>query len=186
MQRSYTRGAAHMITDDVQLGTDVQVPHPELVNLYGCEIGEGTKIAAFVEIQRDVVVGRNVKIEAFAFLPSGVTIEDGAFIGPHVCFTNDYFPRAVGPGGELLERGDWTVTPTVVHRGASIGAGSTILCGVSIGEGALVGAGSMVTHDVRPHAITRGNPARVAGAVRDFGGDLVAVRPETDDDGARE
>lgn len=172
-----------MITDDVRLGRDVQVPHPELVNLYGCEIGDGTKIAAFVEIQKEVVVGRNVKIEAFAFLPSGVTIEDGVFIGPHVCFTNDHFPRAVGPEGELLDRGQWTVTPTVVCQGASIGANCTILCGVTIGEGAMIGAGSVVTHDVHPFGIARGNPARVAGTVRGFSHDLVTVLPETGDEG---
>lgn len=170
-----------MITDDVRLGKDVQVPHPELVNLYGCQIGEGTKIATFVEIQRDVVVGRNVKIEAFAFLPTGVTIEDGVFIGPHVCFINDHFPRAVGPDEELLDRGDWTITPTVVRRGASIGANSTILCGVTIGEGAMIGAGSVVTHDVRPNGIARGNPARIAGTVTELNGDLLSVRPEKDD-----
>lgn len=172
-----------MITHDVRLGADVQIPHPELVNLYGCEIGDGSKIAAFVEIQRDVVVGRNVKIEAFAFLPSGVTIEDGVFIGPHVCFVNDHFPRAVGPDGELLDRGEWTVTPTIVRRGASIGAGSTVLCGVSIGEQAMIGAGSVVTHDVHPRGIARGNPARVAGTVREFSNDLVSIRPEQDDEG---
>ena len=170
-----------MITEDVRLGRYVQIPHPELVNLYGCQIGDGTKIAAFVEIQRDVLVGRNVKIEAFAFLPSGVTLEDGVFIGPHVCFINDHFPRAVGPDGELLDRGDWTVTPTVVRRGASIGANSTILCGVSIGEGAMIGAGSVVTHDVHPFGIARGNPARVAGTVRGVRSDLVRVRAESDD-----
>lgn len=170
-----------MITDDVRLGSDVQIPHPELVNLYGCQIGEGTKIAAFVEIQSEVVVGRNVKIEAFAFLPSGVTIEDGVFIGPHVCFTNDRFPRAVGPDGELLDRGEWTITPTVVRRGASIGAGATILCGVSIGEGAMIGAGSVVTHDVHPHGLARGNPARVAGTAREHSGDLMRVTPERGD-----
>ncbi len=172
-----------MITDDVRLGRDVQVAQPELVNLYGCEIGDGTKIAAFVEIQWGVVVGRQVKIEAFAFLPTGVTIEDDVFIGPHVCFINDHFPRAVGSDGKLLQRGEWTVTPTVVRRGASIGAGSTILCGVSIGEGAMIGAGSVVTHDVHPNGIARGNPARVAGTMREAGTDLVSVLPESDDGG---
>lgn len=172
-----------MIADDVQLGKDVQVPQPDLVNLYGCEIGDGTKIAAFVEVQRDVVVGRNVKIEAFAFLPTGVTIEDEVFIGPHVCFTNDHFPRAVAPDGKLLEHGDWAITPTVVRRGASIGAGSTILCGVSIGEGAMIGAGSVVTHDVHPNGIARGNPARVAGTMREFNAHLLSVRPENSEPG---
>lgn len=169
-----------MISEDVRLGANVEIAHPDLVNLYGCEIGEGTTIAAFVEIQREVVVGRNVKIEAFAFLPTGVTIEDGVFIGPHVCFVNHHFPRAVGPDGELLDHGERAVTPTVVRRGASIGAGSTILCGVDIGEEAMIGAGSVVTHGVHPRAIFRGNPARGAGTLREWNSDLVRVRPEED------
>src|SRR2546425_7093881 len=121
-----------VIADDVQLGRDVTIHHPELVNLYGCTIGDNCKIASFVEIQRGVVLGRNVKIEAFAFIPTGVTIEDGAFIGPHVCFTNDRYPRAVGADGELLGAGHWEVVPTVVKRGAAIGANATIVCGVTI------------------------------------------------------
>ncbi len=154
-----------MIAPDVQLGTGVVIHHPEQVNLYGCTVGDGCKIASFVEIQRGVTIGRNVKIEAFAFIPSGVTIEDGAFVGPHVCFTNDPYPRAVGEGGELLASDDWVVVPTVVRRGANIGANATIICGVTIGEGALVGAGSVVTRDVPPRTLVVGNPARV---VRDL------------------
>lgn len=171
-----------MITDDVRLGTDVRIPHPELVNLYGCEIGDGTTIAAFVEIQRDVVVGQNVEIEAFAFLPTGVTIEDGVLIGPHVCFDNDHLPREVASGGDLIDNGQVTVNPTIVGRGARIGAGSTILGGVHIGEGAMIGAGSVVTHDVHPRGISRGNPARDAGTLRELKSDLFAVRPPADDD----
>jgi acetyltransferase-like isoleucine patch superfamily enzyme len=154
---------ASLIAPDVQLGKDVVVPHPELVNLYGCHIGDGCKIAAFVEIQRDVRLGRNVKVLPFAFIPSGVTIADGAFIGPHACFTNDLHPSAVGPDGELLTEADWHLLPTHVGRRASIGANATILCGVTIGEGAMVAAGSVVTHDVPPHTLAVGIPARIVG-----------------------
>ena len=150
-----------MIADDVVLGNGVSIPHPELVNLYGCTVGDNTKIASFVEIQRGVVIGRNVKVEAFAFIPTGVTIEDGAFIGPHVCFTNDRLPRAVGVSGELLDGAGWVVTPTVVGRGASIGANATIVCGVTIGEGAMVGAGATIVRDVPARALVVGNPGRV-------------------------
>src|SRR6187431_1093419 len=136
------------IAPDVALGQNVVIFHPNLVNLYGCTIGDECKIATFVEIQRGVVLGRRVKVEAFAFIPSGVTVEDGAFIGPHVCFTNDLYPAAVDEHGELLSAADWTITPTVVQRGACIGANATIVCGVTIGEGALVGAGAVVTKDV--------------------------------------
>jgi acetyltransferase-like isoleucine patch superfamily enzyme len=152
-----------MIAPDVRLGSNVTIHHPELVNLYGCSIGDNCKIASFVEIQRGVVLGRNVKIEAFAFIPTGVTIEDGAFIGPHVCFTNDRYPRAVGDDGELLGADHWEVVPTVVKRGAAIGANATIVCGVTIGENALVAAESTVTRDVPPDSLVVGSPARVVG-----------------------
>jgi acetyltransferase-like isoleucine patch superfamily enzyme len=152
-----------VIADDVQLGRDVTIHHPELVNLYGCWIGDGCKIASFVEIQKGVVLGRNVKVEAFVFIPTGVTVEDGAFLGPHVCFTNDRYPRAVGRGGEILDAGDWEIVPTLVKRGASIGANATIVCGVTIGEDALVGAASTVTRDVPPGMLVVGSPARVVG-----------------------
>src|SRR5215213_2554338 len=138
------------------LGQNVVIFHPDLVNLYGCEIGDECKIATFVEIQRGVVIGRRVKVEAFAFIPSGVTIEDGAFIGPHVCFTNDRYPAAVDAEGELLGvtgSSDWEVVPTVVGAGASIGANATIICGVKIGARALIGAGAVVTRDVPPGAL---------------------------------
>ena len=155
-----------MIADDVQLGKDVTIPHPDLVNLYGCAIGDGCKIGAFVEIRKQVSIGRNVKIQAFAFIPEGVTIEDGAFIGPHVCFTNDKYPEAVNPDGDLLDPEDWETVPTLVKRCASVGANATILCGTTIGERALVGAGAAVTHDVPDYAIVAGVPARVVGDVR--------------------
>ena len=150
-----------MIAPDVELGAGVVIHHPEQVNLYGCTIGDNCKIASFVEIQRGVVLGANVKVEAFAFIPSGVVVEAGAFVGPHVCFTNDRHPRAVDEAGRLLEAADWEVVPTRVGRGAAIGANATIVCGVTIGEGALVGAGSVVTRDVPPGSLVVGNPARV-------------------------
>lgn len=156
-----------MIAPDVRLGQGVVIHHADLVNLYGCEIGDGSTIGAFVEIRRDVQIGRNVKIQAFAFLPEGVVIEDGVFIGPHVCFTNDKWPRAVGPDGRLLGPEDWSRRSTTVRRGASIGANATILCGIEIGEEALVGAGAVVTRDVPAHAIVAGVPAAVVGDVRE-------------------
>ena len=143
-----------MVTPDVELGANVIIHHPDLVNLYGCKIGDESRIAAFVEIQRGAVLGRRVKVEAFAFIPTGVTIEDGVFIGPHVCFSNDRYPSSVG---------DWQVVPTFVRRGVSIGANATIVCGVTIGEGAMVGAGATVTHDVPPDSLVVGNPARLVG-----------------------
>jgi acetyltransferase-like isoleucine patch superfamily enzyme len=152
-----------VIASDVELGRGVIIPHPELANLYGCMIGDNCKIASFVEIQRGVTLGKNVKVEAFAFIPTGVTIEDDAFVGPHVCFTNDRYPRSVGESGRLQEASDWRVVPTRVRRGAVIGANATILCGVTIGEGALVGAGTTVTRDVPPHTLVLGNPGRVKG-----------------------
>jgi acetyltransferase-like isoleucine patch superfamily enzyme len=151
-----------MIAPDVRLGANVVIHHPEQVNLYGCTVGDECKIASFVEVQRGVTIGDRVKIEAFAFIPTGVTIEDDVFVGPHACFTNDRFPRATSEGGALLQAGEWEVVPTVVRRGASIGANATIVCGVTIGEGAMVGAGSVVTRDVPAGVVVRGNPARVA------------------------
>ena len=154
-----------MIAPDVKIGEGVVIHHPEQVNLYGCTIGDGCKIASFVEIQRDVVLGKNVKVEAFAFIPTGVVIEDGAFVGPHVCFTNDRYPAAVDAEGRLLESADWTVTPTVVRKGASIGANATIVCGVTIGEYAMVAAGATVTRDVPEWTLVAGTPARTVRAL---------------------
>lgn len=142
------------------IAENVVIHHPELVNLYNCEIGSGTKIASFVEIQSGVVIGKNCKIEAFAFIPSGVHLEDGVFIGPHVCFTNDYFPRAVKPDGTLLTSEDWTLTHTLVCSRASIGANSTILCGVTIGKDVMIGAGSLVTRDIPEKQLWFGTPAK--------------------------
>ena len=155
-----------MINSDVRLGKNVIVYHPDLVNLYGCEIGDGTKIGAFVEIRKQVKVGSNVKIQAFAFVPEGVNIADGVFIGPHVCFTNDKYPKAVNQDGSLLSDNDWEIIPTTVKEGANIGANSTIICGVTIGEYALVGAGAVVTQDVPAYAIVAGVPAQVIGDIR--------------------
>ncbi len=131
------------------------------VNLYGCEIGDNTKIGAFVEIQKGVKIGANCKISSHTFICEGVTIEDGVFVGHGVTFINDLYPRAVTEGGALQTEADWACVPTVIRKGASIGSGSTILAGITIGENALIGAGSVVTHDVPPNTIVAGNPARV-------------------------
>jgi acetyltransferase-like isoleucine patch superfamily enzyme len=147
------------IAPDVRLGKDVQIY--AFVNLYGCTIGDRCKIGTFVEIQKGVVVGNGVKISSHSFLCEGVTIEDEVFIGHGVIFINDLYPRATTPAGALQTEADWQVVPTVVKRGASIGSNATLLCGVTVGEGAIVGAGSVVTRDVPPGAIVAGNPARV-------------------------
>jgi acetyltransferase-like isoleucine patch superfamily enzyme len=159
-------GVFLVIANDVRLGANVTIYHPELVNLYGCEIGDGCKIGSFVEIRRDVLIGRNVKIQAFAFIPEGITIEDGVFVGPHVCFTNDKYPRAINPDGSLQASTDWEILRTRVCEGASLGANCTILCGLTIGRFAMVGAGAVVTRDVPDYAMVAGNPARVCGDVR--------------------
>lgn len=153
-----------MVGDDVKLGRDVKIYRPELVNLYGCEIGDECIIGAFVEIRRGAVVGRRVKIQAFAFLPEGVEVGEGAFIGPHVTFTNDRYPASVNAAGELLQAGEWELVKTTVGSRAAIGANATILCGVTIGEGSMIGAGAVVTRDVPPGMLAVGNPARVVGA----------------------
>jgi acetyltransferase-like isoleucine patch superfamily enzyme len=131
------------------------------VNLYGCEIGDDVKLGTFVEIQKGVKIGNRCKISSHSFLCEGVQLEDDVFIGHGVTFTNDLYPRATNGNGQLQTEADWTCLPTVVKRGASIGSGATLLCGITIGENALVGAGSMVTRDVPPDAIVAGNPARV-------------------------
>jgi len=155
-----------MISDDVQLGEGVVIYQPALVNLYGCRIGAGTRVGAFVEIQSAVEVGKNCKISSHSFLCSGVTVEDGVFIGHGVMFVNDAYPRAVNPDGSLQSASDWECLPTKVCRRASIGTHATILGGITVGEGALIGAGAVVTRDVPAHAIVAGVPARVIGDAR--------------------
>ena len=161
-----------MIAKSVVLGKDVAIPHPELVNLYGCTIGEGTKVATFVEIQRGAVVGKNCKISSHAFICEGVTIEDGVYVGHGVMFINDRYPRALNPDGKLQTESDWKVVGTCVRSRASIGSNATILCGITIGVGALVGAGAVVTEDVADYTIVAGVPARVVGTVPDRGTSL--------------
>lgn len=153
------------ISPSVLLGKGVIIPHPDLVNLYGCRVGEETKIGAFVEIQKHACIGRRCKISSHSFLCEGVTIGDEVFIGHGVIFTNDRYPRAA-TDGRLQTDQDWTVIETVVKRGASIGSGAVILCGVTIGEDAQVGAGAVVTHDVAPRTTVMGVPARVAALHR--------------------
>jgi len=148
------------ITASVTLGKDVKIFQPELVNLYGCYIGDETKIGAFVEIQKNAKVGARCKISSHTFVCEGVTIEDEVFVGHGVMFINDIYPRAA-TGGALQTEADWKVVPTLVKRGASIGSGAVILAGVTIGEGALVGAGAVVTKDVPPHTVAKGIPARI-------------------------
>ncbi len=146
------------IADDVQLGENVKLAN--FVNLYGCSVGDNTKIGVFVEIQKNAVIGRNCKIQSHTFICEGVTIEDNVFVGHGVTFVNDKYPRATNGNGGLQSEADWNVMPTLVKRGASIGSGATILCNVTIGENAIVGSGSVVTKDVPPYTIVAGNPAR--------------------------
>jgi acetyltransferase-like isoleucine patch superfamily enzyme len=155
-----------MIARDVSLGTGVVIHHPDLVNLYGCTIGDGTRIGTFVEIQRGAVVGANCKISSHTFICDGVTIEDGVFVGHGVMFINDPFPRAINSDGSLQTEADWNVVRTLVKARASIGSNVTVLAGVTIGEGALIGAGAVVTKDVPPDTKVIGVPARVIGGVR--------------------
>jgi len=155
-----------MIADDVLLGENVVIHHRDLVNLYGCSIGDETQIGPFIEIQRGVKVGRRCKISSHSFLCTGVMIGDGVFVGHGVMFTNDPYPRALTSEGRLQTTADWQIVETRVKDRASIGSNATILCGVTIGEEAMVGAGSVVVHDVPDHAIVAGVPARVVGDVR--------------------
>jgi UDP-2-acetamido-3-amino-2,3-dideoxy-glucuronate N-acetyltransferase len=153
------------IASNVTLGTNVSIHHPELVNLYGCSVGDDTKIGAFVEIQKNAVVGARCKISTHSFICEGVTIEDEVFIGHGVMFINDRYPRAMADG-RLQTEADWQVIPTVVKCGASVGSGAVVMCGVTISEKSFVGAGSVVTHDVPEYAIVAGVPARRVGDVR--------------------
>ncbi len=159
------------IADSVRLGANVRIFQPDLVNLYGCSVGDDTKIGAFVEIQKNAQIGARCKISSHSFICEGVSIEDEVFIGHGVMFINDRHPRATNPDGTLQTEADWQVEPTHVRRGASIGSGATVLSGVTIGEGALVGAGAVVTRDVAPFAVIAGVPARVVGDMRVRGGD---------------
>jgi UDP-2-acetamido-3-amino-2,3-dideoxy-glucuronate N-acetyltransferase len=148
------------IGENVRLGEGVRIPQPELVNLYGCVIGDQTVIGAFVEIQSGAQIGSRCKISSHSFICEGVTIEDEVFVGHGVMFTNDRHPRATTDTGELQQRADWKLEPTRVYRRASIGSHATILCGLTIGEGAKIGAGAVVTRDVPPFAVVVGVPAR--------------------------
>ncbi|MBS3103110.1 N-acetyltransferase [Candidatus Woesearchaeota archaeon] len=153
------------IINNAKLGKNVKIYN--FVNIYGCEIGDNTKIGSFVEIRESVKIGKNCKIQAFAFLPQGVILEDEVFVGPHACFTNDKIPRATVKG-KLKEIGkDWKPETTIVRKGASIGANATILGGITIGENSIVGAGSVVTKDVPDNVIVAGNPAKVIGKVKE-------------------
>lgn len=149
------------ISADVLLDRSAYIPRPELVNLYGCRVGSETKIGPFVEIGRDAVVGSRCKIGSHTYICGGVTIEDEVFIGHGVMFINDRYPRATNGDGQLQTEADWTLVPTRVCRRASIGSGAVILCGVTIGEGAMVGAGAVVTKDVPPYSTVAGVPARL-------------------------
>ena len=154
------------IADSVTLGANVSIYHRDLVNLYGCTIGDDTKIGAFVEIQKNAFVGARCKISSHTFVCEGVHIEDEVFIGHGVMFTNDRKPRATNADGSLQDESDWSVELTRVLKGASVGSNATIISGVTIGEHALVGAGAVVTKDVPAHAIVAGVPARIVGDVR--------------------
>ena len=147
------------IAPDVKLGKDVKIF--AFVNLYGCTIGDNSKIGTFVEIQKDAIIGKNVKVSSHTFICEGVEIEDNVFVGHNVSFINDKYPRSANADGSLQTEADWRVVKTLVKKGASIGTSVTILCGVTIGENAIVGAGSVVTKDVPDNVIVAGNPARL-------------------------
>lgn len=156
---SAPHGPHALIAPDVKLGERVRVY--AFTNLYGCEIGDDTKIGTFVEIQKGAKIGRRCKVSSHTFICEGVTIEDEVFIGHNVTFINDLYPRAVNADGSVQTDADWQCRPTLIKRGASIGSSATLLCGVTVGEGALVGAGSVVIKDVAAHTVVAGNPARV-------------------------
>ena len=147
------------IASDVTMGKNVQIY--DFVNLYGCEIGDGSRIGAFVEIQKKARIGKNCKISSHTFICEGVTIEDNVFVGHNVTFINDPYPRAVNSDGQLQSDGDWNCVPTTVKKGASIGSGATLLCGITVGKNAIIGAGSVVTKDVPPDTTVAGNPAKM-------------------------
>jgi acetyltransferase-like isoleucine patch superfamily enzyme len=157
------------VNDYCSIAPDVKLAHgvklSKFINLYGCQIGENTKIGAFVEVQKNVTVGKNCKVSSHSFICEGVTIEDDVFIGHGVTFINDVYPRATTPDGQLQTEKDWKVEQTVVKKGASIGSGATVLSNVVIGENAIVGAGSVVTREVAPNTIVAGNPAKVLRSI---------------------
>ncbi|MDT3680730.1 MAG: acyltransferase [Burkholderiaceae bacterium] len=155
------------ISDDVRLGAGVRIFQPSLVNLYGCTIGDATRIGAFVEIQKNATIGARCKISSHTFVCEGVAIEDEVFVGHGVMFTNDLNPRATNSDGTLQGEADWQVTPTRIRRRSSIGSNATIVAGITVGEAALVGAGAVVTHDVPDFAIVAGVPARIIGDTRE-------------------
>lgn len=155
------------VNDNVKLGEGVRIFHPNLVNVYGCAIGDQTQIGPFVEIQGDVNIGKRCKIQSHAFICEGVTLEDGVFVGHGVMFVNDMYPRAVTMEGDLKGKDDWTLVTTHIGEGTGIGSNATILGGVTIGRFAIVGAGAVVTKDVPDYAIVAGVPARVIGDARD-------------------
>lgn len=154
------------IAPSVKLGKNVLIPQPDLVNLYGCEIGNDTKIGAFVEIQRGVKIGKFCKISSHSFICEGVTIEDKVFVGHGVMFINDRYPRSAS-GEQLQTEADWKLIPTRVKEGASLGSGAVILCGITVGKEALIGAGAVVTKDVPDYAVVMGVPGRMVGDVRE-------------------
>jgi UDP-2-acetamido-3-amino-2,3-dideoxy-glucuronate N-acetyltransferase len=154
------------IADSVVLGLNVKIHHPSLVNLYGCSVGDDTRIGAFVEVQKNATIGARCKISSHTFICEGVTIEDEVFIGHGVIFTNDRYPRAANADGTPQSEADWVVEPTRVGRGASIGSNATIVSGVTIGRGALIGAGAVVTKDVAEWCIVAGVPARIIGSMQ--------------------
>jgi len=147
------------ISDDVELGKNVKIYN--FVNLYGCQIGDDTKIGTFVEVQKGATIGKNCKISSHTFICEGVHIEDNCFIGHNVTFINDKYPRATNPDGDMQTEEDWVCIPTYIRKGASIGSSATLLCGITIGENAIVGAGSVVTRDVPPNCTVAGVPAKV-------------------------
>ena len=153
------------VSDDVKLGRDVKLA--DFVNLYGCSVGDNTKIGTFVEVQKNATIGANCKVSSHTFICEGVTIEDSVFIGHNVTFINDSYPRATTPEGELQTDEDWKIEPTLIKKGASIGSSVTILGNVTVGERAVVGAGSVVNKDVAPDTIVTGNPARFIRKVKD-------------------
>jgi acetyltransferase-like isoleucine patch superfamily enzyme len=155
------------ISSDVRIGKDVIIN--EFVNLYGCEIGDQTKLGTFVEIQKGAKIGRNCKISSHTFICEGVVIEDNVFVGHNVTFINDLFPRATNQDGKLKGEKDWICIPTMIKSGASIGSSATLLCGITVGENAIVGAGSVVTKDVPANTIVAGNPAKIVRRIKDQG-----------------